>query len=141
MALYGKKMKIQGKGKEATINLLTSLNGVARRQIEHAADRLADAEDGFEKTLLMLDAAFKYDNRVEAPRSLEQFFYNLGRRPEQTLLSYCSDHRERQREVEKRGIKVSDEISGWLLSRRTGLTAEQRQMVLSHITRSRTRPL
>ena len=81
----------------------------------------------------MLDVAFKYDSRVEAPRSLEQFFYNLGRRPDQTLLSYCADHRERQREVEKHGIKVSDEISGWLLLRRAGLTAEQRQLVLSQL--------
>ena len=92
-------MTLQNKSKEATTNLLTSLNGVAWRQVEHSVDKLADDPTGFEKTLMMLDAAFKYDSRVEAPRALENFFYNTNRKPEQTLLAYCSEHRERLREV------------------------------------------
>lgn len=51
-------MVIQNKKKEATINLLTSLSGLAWRQVEHAADKLADDEDGFNKVLQMLDACF-----------------------------------------------------------------------------------
>ena len=131
ISLYGKKMTLQNKGKESIINLLTSLNGVAWRQVEHIADNLAEASDGFEKTLKVLDAAFKYDSRVEAPKAMELYFYSLGRRPDQTLLTYCSEHRERKREVEKHGITVSDSIDGWLLLRRAGLTAEQRQLVLA----------
>ena len=131
ITLYGKKMALQQKSKEATINLLTSLNGVAWRQVEHSVDKLADDATGFEKTLKILDAAFKYDSRVEAPRALENFFYNTNRRPEQTLLAYCTEHRERLREVEKHGIQISDSINGWLLLRRANLSAEQRQLVLA----------
>lgn len=121
--LYGKKMAILGKNKEATINLLTSLSGLAWRQIEHEAEKLAEKEDGFPQVLAKLDAAFKYDARVEAPRSMEQSFFTAGRRPDQTILSYVSEHKEHQREIEKHGIKVPDAISGWLLLlRRSGLS-------------------
>jgi len=129
--LYGKKMSLQNKGKEATINLLTSLTGVSWRQVEHEAEKLAESEDGFPRVLAMLDKCFKYDSRVEAPRSMELFFFTMGRRPEQTLLTYVSEHKERQREIEKHGIKVPDAISGWLLLKRAGLTMEQRQLVMS----------
>ena len=99
--LYGKKMSLQNKGKEATINLLTSLTGVSWRQVEHDAEKLAESEDGFPRVLAMLDKCFKYDSRVEAPRSMELFFFTMGRRPEQTLLTYVSEHKERQREIGK----------------------------------------
>jgi len=52
-------MGLQNKKKEATINLLTSLTGLAWRQIEHDADKLADEEEGFTRALKMLDACFK----------------------------------------------------------------------------------
>ena len=44
-------------------------------------------------------------------------------------MSYCSEHRKHQREVEKHGIKLPDEIAGWLLLRRAGLSQEQRLLV------------
>ena len=131
--LYGKKMSIQNKAKEATINLLTSLNGVSWRQVEPDAEKLAESEDGFPRVLALLDKCFKYDSRVEAPRSMELFFFTMGRRPEQTLLTYVAEHKERQREIERHGIKVPDAISGWLLLRRAGLTLEQRHLVMSQV--------
>ena len=59
------------------------------------------------------------------------FFYAAGRQPQQTLLSYAADHREKKREVERHGIKVPESISGWLFLRRAGLTADQRHLVMS----------
>ena len=59
IGLYHRKMGLQNKKKEATINLLTSLSGLAWRQIEHDADKLADEEEGFTRALKMLDACFK----------------------------------------------------------------------------------
>lgn len=47
-------MVLQNKKQEATIKLLTGLSGLAWRQIEHAADRLADEEDGFSRALQRL---------------------------------------------------------------------------------------
>ena len=122
-------MVIQNKKKEATINLLTSLSGLAWRQVEHAADKLADDEDGFNKVLQMLDACFKYNEKVEMPRAFEKFFFHLQRRPDQTLLAYTTDHREHLREIEKYGVKIPTAVAGWLLLRRAGLTMEQRQLV------------
>ena len=99
--------------------------------MEHNVDKLMEDDQGFSKTLDLLDQAFKYDSRVEMPRALEKFFYATSRRGEQTLLSYVSDHREALREVEKHGIKIPENVSGWLLLRRSGLTTEQKQLIQS----------
>ena len=74
--------------------------------IEHVSDKLCDEDDGFTKAIQMLDACFQYDERVEMPRALERFFYQLQRRPDQTLLPYTSEHREQLREIEKHNIKL-----------------------------------
>ena len=133
IGLYHRKMVLQNKKKEATINLLTSLNGLAWRQIEHTADKLVDDDDGFSKALQILDACFKYNEKVEMPRAFEKFFFNLTRQPTQTLLSYTTEHREHLREIEKFGVKIPTAVSGWLMLRRAGLTVEQRQLVQTHV--------
>ena len=66
--LYKKKSDINKKGREATINLLTSLSGVAWRQIENLVDKATESEDGFQLILNELDKTFKYDDQVEMPR-------------------------------------------------------------------------
>ena len=131
ISLYKKKLSLQSKDKEAVINLLTSLQGVAWRQVEHQVEKLMEDPSGFDKTLELLDKAFRYDARVEMPRALEKFFYSIGRKADQTLLNYVSDHTEALREVEKHGIKLPDNVSGWLLLRRSGLTTEQKQLIQS----------
>ena len=134
ICLYKKKLDLQKKPKEATLNLLTSLTGVSWRQVEHLVDKVADETDGFEQVLAQLDRCFKYDDRVEMPRALEKFFYGSTRRGDQSLLQYCTDHREARRELEKHKMAIPDSISGWLLLRRSSLTYEQRQMVQTHCT-------
>ena len=71
-----------------------------------------------------LDKAFQYDDRA-----LDKFFYGLYRRPDQTLFTYCGDHREALREVEKHGIRIPAEVEAWILLCRSGLTNEQRQLM------------
>ena len=44
ICLYKKKLDLQKKPKEATLNLLTSLTGVSWRQIEHLVDKVADED-------------------------------------------------------------------------------------------------
>ena len=126
--LYKKKSDINKKGREATINLLTSLSGVAWRQIENLVDKATESEDGFQLILDELDKTFKYDDQVEMPRAFENFFYKTSRRDGQSLLSYVADHREALGEVERHGITIPDKISGWLLLRRAGLSMEQKQL-------------
>ena len=131
--LYKKKLALQGKEKEATLNLLTSLHGTAWKQVEHLVESATEASNGFEKVLAVLDSAFKYDNRVEMPRALEKYFYQLMRKGDQTLLSYCSEHRELLREIERHGVRIPDGVSGWMLLRRSNLTPEQRTLVQTQV--------
>ena len=130
LQLYKKKAKLNKKVQEATINLLTSLSGAAWKQVQHLADEAPDqGEEGFDKVVKALDQAFKYDDRVEMPKALDKFLYGLQKRPDQTLLQYCGDHREALFELEKHGIKLPSPVLGWILLKRAGLTAEQRQLV------------
>ena len=124
--LYKKKSDLNKKSREATINLMTSLSGIAWRQIEHLVDKASEAEDGFALILNELDKTFQYDDQVEMPRAFENFFYGVSRRDGQTLINYMVDHSEYLMEVEKHGVKIPDKVSGWLLLRRAGLTMEQK---------------
>ena len=127
--LYKKKSDLNKKGKEAVINLLTSLSGIAWRQVEPLVEKATEAEDGFTMILNELDKTFRYDDQVEMPRAFEKFFFGLQRKDGQTLLNYVADHREALSEVEKHGVVIPDKIAGWLLLRRAGLSVEQKQMI------------
>ena len=130
--LYRRKLELQNKGKEAVLNVLTSLHGVAWRQLEPKVDTILAKEEGaFDLILAELDTTFRYNEDVEMPRAFEKFFYGTSRKPDQTLLSYVADHREALGEVEKHGVQISDKVSGWILLRRSGLTHEQKQLILS----------
>ena len=119
--LCKRKLALQGKEKEAILNLLTSLHGVAWKQVEHLRVLWSPPTASRRYT------AFKYDCRVEMPRALEKFFYQLTRRGNQTLQSYCSDHKEQLREIEKFGIQILDSVSGRMLLRRSRLARAPRE--------------
>lgn len=127
--LYKRKSDLNKKQKDPTINLMTSLSGIAWKQIEGIAEKAAEAEDGFMMILTELDKTFKYDHQVEMPRAFERFFFGLHRREGQTMINYVADHREALAEVEKHGISIADKVAGWLLLRRAGLSTGQKQMV------------
>ena len=122
-------MILQKKPQEGVINLLTTLSGTAWKQVEPIAEKASEDKDGFNMIMEVMDKTFRYDSRVEQPRSFERFFYSMSRRSDQTLMSYCAEHREALREVEKHNIKLPSEVTGWLMLRRSGLTQEQKQLV------------
>ena len=115
-------MEIQKKEKEACINLMTSLTGIAWRQIEHLVDKASEDKDGFDLILRQLDQTFNYDDQVEMPRAFEKFFYGTSRREGQMLLNYVAEHREALAELDKHGISLPDKVAGWVLLRRAGLS-------------------
>ena len=127
--LYKRKLELQKKDKEACINLMTSLTGVAWRQIEHLVEKASEDKDGFDLILRQLDQTFKYDDQVEMPKAFEKFFYGTSRREGQTLLNYVAEHREAMAELEKHGISLPDKVAGWVLLRRAGLSTEQKQLI------------
>ena len=85
--LYKRKSDLNKKQKEATINLMTSLSGIAWKQIEGIAEKAAESEDGFMMILNELDKTFKYNDQVEMPRAFEKFFFGLHRREGQTMIN------------------------------------------------------
>ena len=46
-----------------------------------------DKDKDFEKIIEVLSRTFKYNERVEQPRALEQFFYSIFRRGKQVLMA------------------------------------------------------
>ena len=133
LMLYFKKMKLLKRTSEATINLLTSLTGTAWARVEHLSETAPDKENGFDLVLAELDKAFRYDNRVEMPRAIDKYFYALQRRPDQTLLQYTGEARDAVRELEKHGIALPSEVQGYILLKKSGLSPEQKQLILSQV--------
>ena len=131
--LYKYKMKLQKKPKEAVVNLLTSLTGPAWKLVERDADKLIESETGFDDTIALLDRSFKYNDRVECPKAIDRFFYQLSRRPEQTLMNFVTEFRDARQEIEKHGIVLPEEIRAYTLLKRAGLSQEQKQMILTKI--------
>ena len=131
--LYKSKMKLLKKPKEAVINLLTSLTGAAWKLVERQADQLIESDTGFDDVIAILDQSFKYNDQVECPKAIDKFFCQLTRRPEQTMMSFVTDFRDARQEIEKHGIKLPEEVRAYILLKRAGLTAEQKQMVLTQV--------
>ena len=131
--LYKYKMKLQKKPKEAVVNLLTSLTGPAWKLVERDADKLIESEIGFDDTIALLDRSFKYNDRVECPKAIDRFFYQLSRKPEQTLMNFVTEFRDARQEIEKHGIDLPEEIRAYTLLKRAGLSQEQKQMILTKI--------
>lgn len=134
VSLYKRKMERLKRPKEATINLLTSLTGTASKLVEHDSDKLIESSGtGFDEVIRLLDRSFKYDQRVECPRALDKFFYQLLRRSEQTLMSYITEFRDARREIEKHNIQLPEEVLAYILLKRAGLTQEQKQLVMTQV--------
>ena len=88
--LYRRKLELQNKSKEAVLNVLTSLHGVAWRQLEPKVETILAKEDGgFDLILAELDATFRYNEDVEMPRAFERFFYGLNRKARPDAHGLC----------------------------------------------------
>ena len=123
--------------KEAVINLLTSLTGAAWKLVERDAEKLIESETGVDDTIALLDRSFEYNDRVECPKAIDRFFYQLARRPEQTLMSFAREFRDARQDIEKHGVVIPEEIRAYTLLKQANLTQEQRQLVLTKIGDSR----
>ena len=133
MNLYRRKLDAQGKPKEAAINLLASLSGVSWKQVERNVETYIEDKDGFDKVLALPDRAFKNDDRVEMPRTLEKFFYIMGRRSDQTLIACYADHREA---LQQYGIKTPGNVVEWLPT--VGISGRHMAMRLRRSMRRKT---
>ena len=110
-------------------DMLGSFKGVAWRLLEDFPLENIEDEANFQKILDILDRNFKYDDRVQLPNDFEAYFVRLARKPNQTILSFVTDHDEAYRQLSKHKVSLPEQVQGWHLLRKAGLTREQKQMV------------
>ena len=128
ITLYHQKMVLGKRRGEAILNIVGSLTGTAWRLVEDFDVSKAEDESSFAELLKLLDGHFQYDDRVQLPADFDGYF-GLSRKPNQTLLSFVSDHDECHRKLEKHNVSLPDAVQGWHLLRKANLTKEQRQLV------------
>ena len=128
--IYHLKMKLQKRTIESVLNLIGSLQGTAWKLVEGFDVTKLNEEKSFDEVIALLDTAFQYDNRVRTPQDFDAYF-SLSRKPGTSLLSYVTEHDEKLRKIVEHGIKLPDQVQGWLLLRRANLTKEQNQLVLT----------
>ena len=113
------------------MNIIGSLQGTAWRLVENYDLSKIDGDTAIEDLMKMLDKAFQYDALVRLPQDCDGYFSHLSRRPGEILLSFITNHDEKLRKAEEHGIKIADEVQGWLLLKKALVTREQRQMVVT----------
>ena len=131
--LYKARMKLDGKVKQvglAILGTLTGLSWTACESLADAPDKLED-EDALDKILAILDKRFKYEKVTELPEVFEDYFYKGNRRPKETMFEYIQHIRQSTARISEYNVVLPDEIQGWLLMRRAGLTDEQKSLVMT----------
>ena len=129
--IYYKKMCLSKRQGEAILNLLGSLSGTAWKLCEDFDIEQAENDKALEHILTRLDSAFRYDSKVELSADFSAYFEHLQRRQGQTLLQFVTDHDDKLKQVEKHGVKLPDTVQGWHLLAKSGLTREQKQMIMT----------
>ena len=117
--IYKAKMEIAGRIKETTFNIVTILTGRAWDLVE---DMETTELDSFETVFARLDSGFRYDPLTELPDDFESFFIKLQRGHQRTLHEFSADFQRAERQV-----------LAWWFVRKSGVTKEQRQIVLSSV--------
>jgi len=129
--VYKQKMEMAGRGKETIFNPVILMTGRSRDLVEDLdVEQLAN--DGYKKVFERLDKGFQFDPLTELPGDFERFFMSLKRRAGQTLQDYTQEftHAERRlRTIHK--VDLPEKVKAWFFLRRSGLSCEQRLMVLS----------
>ena len=80
-----------------------------------------------------LDAVYKYDARTELPTEFENFFSKLSRKPRETLLEFTTRFHTTHRKIKGHGVVLPDNVLGWLLMRKAGLTKSETTTILSQV--------
>lgn len=134
--VYRQKMDLAGRSKETVFNLVTVMTGRSWDLVEDlSVDDLSN--DGFKKVFERLDKAFQFDPLTELPGDFEKFFITMNRRSGQTLQDYTQDFtysERRLRTIHK--VDLPEKVKAWFFLRRSGLTKEQRLLVLSSVGHS-----
>eukprot|EP00434_Breviolum_minutum_P043156 symbB.v1.2.038453.t1/scaffold5995.1/size23965/2 len=130
-------MRLAKRQSETILNIVTLLTGRAWDCIEDfTVEQLAESS-AYDKVFQRLDNVLQYETMTQLPADFEAFFVKLQRRVGQTVQKYQAefDHVE-GRLISVHKIQLPEKIrASWFL-RRSGLTKEQRQLVLTQLGES-----
>ena len=132
--LYKTKMALTGRSKETVFNIVTLLTGKAWDAVDDLDIETLQSETGYSAVFDRLDKAFKYDSMTELPEDFELFFVKLQRREKQTLQEYTAEFARAERQLTTtHGVKLPEKVRAWWFLRRSGVSKEQRQLILTNV--------
>ena len=132
--LYKKKMELAGRQQEVVFNLVTLMTGRAWDLVDDMEMADLQKEDALDKVFARLDSAFKPDLMTELPDDFEAFFVKLQRKAGQTLQEYQTEFGRVERRLRaSHQVELPEKVKAWWFLRRSGVSREQRQMVMTQI--------
>ena len=132
--LYRRKMELGKRQAETVYNLVTMMTGKAWDLVEDLTPEQLAAADGFDLVFARLDKGFRYDPLTELPDDFEQYFVKLQRKNQQTLQDYMTEYSRAERKLKAtHSIELPEKVRAWWFLRRSGVTKDQRQLILTHI--------
>ncbi len=132
--IYSAKMKLAKRQSETVFNIVTLLAGRAWDVVEDLTVEELSATDAYEKVFGRLDATFKFEPITELPADFESFVIGLQRRGGQTVQEYQTEFmRVERRLTNTHKIQLPEKVRAWWFLRRSGLSKEQRQLVLTQL--------
>ena len=132
--LYRRKMQMGKREAETVFNIVTLLSGKAWDLVEDFSVEQLAAENAFEAVFARLDGGFRYDPLTELPDDFETFFIKLQRKGGQTLQDYVTDFTKAERRLKiSHQVDLPEKVKAWWFLRRSGITKEQRQMILTNV--------
>lgn len=132
--IYAAKMKIAKRSNETVYNIMTLLTGRAWDCVEDLQVSDLAKENAYDVVMDRLDKAFKYEALTELPQDFENFFINMQRKAGQTVQDFETEYLHVERKlINIHKIDIPEKIRAWWFLRRSGLTREQRQLVLTQL--------
>ena len=133
--IYKKKMDLGNRGNEVVYNLVTMLTGKAWDLVEGMTMEQMSVAGAYDEVFKRLDSGFRYDPLTELPDDFEQFFIKLQHRNNQTLQDYMTEFTRAERRLQvTHSIALPEKVKAWWFLRKSGITKEQRQLILTHGT-------
>lgn len=135
--IYAAKMKIAKRQNETVFNLVTLMSGQAWDCVEDMTVDDFAKDNAYDLVMARLDRAFQYEAMTELPQDFENYFVKMQRKANQTLQEYQAEYLHIERRLTSvHKIDLPEKIRSWWFLRRSGLTKEQRQLVLTQLGES-----
>ena len=132
--LYKKKMELANRSPETIFNIVTLMTGKAWDTVEDMTVEQLQESGAYAEIFRRLDEVYSQDAMTELPEDFEQFFVKLQRRASQTLQDFQSEFTRAERKLRStHQIDLPEKVKAWWYLRRSGVTRDQRQLVLTRI--------